>query len=167
MPTTHATPAAGPLPASGTGRTHNTRRRYDWAAYVDRLLRFPGEWLMLHPDADGRAITYARSGRQPDIAPHVRHIEWRTRNNVPTGTSWHGELWGRYTPGKVADNGPVLSDEQVRDLRVEHSTTRQPVRVLAEKYGISPSNVNMTVRGERRADAPGPIYGIDYTVRGQ
>lgn len=152
------------LPPSGTGRT-STRRRYDWAAYVDRLLRFPDQWLMLHPDADGRAITYARAGKQRDIAPHARNIEWRTRNNVSIGNSHRGELWARYTPTKAADNGHTISDEQVAALRAEHAATRTPVAELAKKYGTSYSNVNMLVRGQRRADAPGPIYGIDYSAR--
>lgn len=150
------------LPPAGTGRK---RTRYDWAGYVNRLTSFPGQWLMLTDDADGRAITYARSGRQPDVAPLVDEIEFRTRNNVTVGPSKRGELWARYTPGQKADNGLAITDEQVAKIRYAHRDTPLTRTAIAKKYGTSVSNVDMLIRGERRADAPGPIYGRDYTVR--
>lgn len=155
----------GLLPPSGTGRHTNARRRYDWPGYVARLQRFPGQWLMLTDDVDGRAITYARSGRQPDVAPLLDQIEFRTRNNVTVGPSKRGELWARYTPGQKADNGPAISDETIAKIRRDHRDTTLTVAALAKKYATSSSNVNMIVRGQRRGDAPGPIYGRDYTVR--
>ena len=151
------------LPPSGTG---TKRRRYDWAGFVTRLQQFPGQWLMLADDVDKRAITYARSGRQRDVAPLLREIEFRTRNNVPSGpSSKRGELWARYTPGKVADNGPAISDEQVAKIRRTHRDTALTIPEIAQKFGTSVSNVDQVIRGQRRPDAPGPIYGRDYTVR--
>lgn len=150
------------LPPSGTG---TKRRRYDWAGFVARLQQFPGQWLMLADDVDKRAITYARSGRQRDVAPLLREIEFRTRNNVRVGPSKRGELWARYTPGKNADNGLAITDDQVAKIRRAHRDTALTREQIATKYGTSVSNVDMLIRGERRADAPGPIYGRDYTVR--
>lgn len=158
------TPTTSGLPPTGTGRKPQ-RRRYDWAGYITRLTQYPGQWLMLDADVDTRAVTYARSGRQPDIAPLVREIEFRTRNNVRVGPSKRGELWARYTPGKNADNGLAITDDQVAKIRRAHRDTALTREQIATKYGTSVSNVDMLIRGERRADAPGPIYGRDYTVR--
>lgn len=142
---------------------------YDWDAHQRALRAHPGQWMMLEPHASSGIASYIRSGRQPDLAPLLGHLDVRMRATMWQGATRYGQLWARWSPGEDIpakrnqrpDGRADLDDPTVARIR-EAAASGDRFADIARTFEVSPSHVSCLVRGVYRKHAPGPIRGIDY-----
>jgi hypothetical protein len=139
------------------GRYRPRTHKYDWEEVRTRLTEHPAEWVLLLDEVSKSAVPWLRKEGPVVLADIRREIEYVLRDTRADGERLVGTLYGRYTPGTPAPpaGAPVLTDEQVRDIREQVAGGRSR-RSIALELGVHPTYVGRLVTGKSRPSAGGP-----------
>lgn len=137
---------------------------YDWTGHHRLLTTHPDEWHLLEQRIPSAWSSLIRSGKQPELAPLLGHLDVRMRATTLDGKTRVGQLWARYTPAvKVTPKRNAqrrtyaeFTDDQVRTIR-ERRAAGVSAADLAAEYGASTSYIRALVRGDYRSAAGGPL----------